>query len=377
MRSLLSPDRNTVWLIVVFAFALVPRAQAEIRQINATVSAEVQEFVAGEEGSFDSAFEEYGETSSALPLMVVARLLPDEGATTNGFVANAFADFRDPSASATHNPSEFGLETTAYSRAPDVRFANRASASENRRVVFSPTELDLQNDETKRPVISSVFISGAVAVWSEDAHRDLTGLSANLRITIEQQLPEEVDPIRLFEALLTVRGVSDGTIAFDSPDDIFAIMGGPELIAATADFTEDQLLEELAGLGNVYLVLIPEQELLYMYDAVAGVEFDLKATVEVQASNLPGGTGVAAVFGRPFEALAHAVSETARAQTKGAATQAAVNAALADTEVTRRIEPAGAAAVSTGGSLCGAIGIAALAMTFALLLGAVGVRRLQ
>ncbi len=374
MCNLFCAHRNVFGLLILLGIVLAPHARAEVLQIDAAISAEVQEFVAGEEGSFDSAFEEFGTTSAVLPIQVIARLLPPEDAETTDFIAATFVDFRDPTASETVNPREFGLEMQVYSQGSDLSFANHAVANETRHVVFSAAELDLEEDKTERLVQSHVFASGAVVIWSQDPTRDLTGLSVILKITVEQLLPES-DPVEVFGASVTAEGTSDGSVVLDAPDGIFALLGGPELIRATAGFTEDQLLEELAALGNVYLVIIPEQSVPYSYTGPEGVEFSLKATVEAWVVNLPGGTGIGAVFGRPFEALAQAVGESVGAQTKGAVTQAAVNQALANARAPSRSEPRNIPAAATPWGACGALGVGTLAMALGLPVAALCVRR--
>jgi len=374
MCSLRNAHRNAVVLSVLLGFVFAPSAPGEILQIDATISAEVQEFINGEEGSFDSAFEEFGATSATLPIDVAARLLPSDDASMTEFLASAFADFRDPAVSGTPNPAEFGLEANAYSTDPSQRFASHANANEKRRVTFSAAELDLPENETERPVRSSVFLSGAVVIWSQDPTRDLTGLSAGLRITIKQKL-SDADPLVVFEASLTAQGAADAQVVLDPPDgEIVALIGGSGLIAPTADFTEDQLLDELTALGNVHFVIVPEQTLTYLYSAAREVEFELEADFDIEVVNVPDGTGVAAVFGRPFRNLAGVIAERAHTQTKGAALQAAVNAAMADAQTSPPNEPP-ARAVLKSQSPCGVLGAGMLGMVFALLLAAGGVRR--
>jgi hypothetical protein len=367
--------RNVIgWLTLLGLVVPVP-AWGEVRQINATITAQVQEYVGGVEGSFDSAFEDFGTTSMTLPIQVAAGLLPPEETSTNGFIAQAFADFRDPAAATSRNPGEFGLETDAYAQGPDIHFAGEAVAAETRRVVFSGDELSLLAGEDQQRVQSSVFVSGAAVIWSQDPGRDLTGLSVSLRISVEQRLPDAA-PLVVFQASLTVQGAPDAVVTLDSPDGIVATLGGPELISAVGGFTEPQLLQELADLGRLHLLLIPRQELTYFYTVPRDVEFDLTATVESRAVNLPGGTGVGAVFGRTFETLTEVIGQSTAAASKGAALQAAVNAAMLDAPASRR-EPGDAPVAASPAVLCGAMGAGTLGMTFGLLLAALSVRRLD
>ena len=218
-------------------------------------------------------------------------------------------------------------------------------------------------------MLSSVFVSGALVLWTEQTDRDLDGLVAELRIIVEREAPDQ-EPEILLEATLTAEGTTGGDIRIASPDGIFALAGGPELISATAGFTQGQLLGELAGLGRTHLIIIPGQELPYIYQAAPEIEYTLKATFEAVSSNLPEGTGVAAVYGRTFENLAGIISGLSGTQTKGIATQSAVNAAIRNA----RVEP-DAAGTTNGRVLCGTIGFGTLAMTLGLLLVAGRLRR--
>ena len=127
-----------VGLVLLAGLAYVPAAQAELIEFQATINAEVQEYVAGEPGSIDSSFEEYGATSNTLPLAATARLAPAEETAAKDFLAMGFADFRDPTESPERNPGEFGLEADVYSGEPEQSFKSSVHAIEERQVVFTP-----------------------------------------------------------------------------------------------------------------------------------------------------------------------------------------------------------------------------------------------
>ncbi|MCP4593923.1 MAG: hypothetical protein GY842_24580 [bacterium] len=376
MNHTTGTNRTILSLVCLAGGYVAWPAHAEIVSIDATIRAEVQEFVGGEEGSFDSAFEEFGATSATLPIHVAARLLPTEGASTNAFVGAAFADFYDPAVSPNRNPGEVGLETDVYAPSAEVNFAARAVATETRRVVFNAEELLLEPGDTDREVISSVFVSGAVVIWWADSLLDLTGLSVELGVKVEKQTADaDGDAEPVLEARLSVVGTAEGTLNVERRDGIFAVVGGTELISATAGFTESELLDELAGLGRVHIIIIPEQELPYSYPAEEDVEFDLRATFEAQTANLPGGTGVAAVYGRSFEELATMVAHLAPTETRGAATQAAVNAAIAESESPRGGQQTSATRLGAfSGNPCGVIGLGTLGFMLTLSIG-VALRR--
>ena len=349
-------------------------ALGAILQVDATVTAQVQQFIGGQEGSLDSAFEEFNATTATLPIEVAAELRPPEGAASNGFVAAAFADFRDPTLSTSRNPQEFGLETGAYTPEPDISFSSQAVATETRRVAFSSTDLNLGLGETQRQVFSSVFVSGAAIVWSPAPARDLTGLSVRLHVTVER-LEAENEPVVVFDGLLTAAGGPDGTLTVDSPDGIQFELGGPELLSAADGSTAETLQQELAALGDVQVLLVPDQELSYSYAAQPDVEFQLRATLESEVVSLPGGTGLDAVFGRTFETLAGLIADSTASFAKGEATQAALNAAILAGRT--RVEPDEATLATPRGPLCGALGGGTLGLSLAFLLTVAAARRLR
>lgn len=365
-------DRLILGSCLVLGLVAARPARGEIVRLEGVLSAEVQEFGGG--GSSDAAFEELGETAD-LPLQVVASLLPPEGQPITDFAALAIADLRDPTASLLRNPGEIGLETNLYSRDPEIRFTGEALVNETRGVIFSPAELPLGFGQAESPVFSSVFASGAIVIWSEEPGYDLTGLFASLQITVTQQLPE-VEPTVVFEAGITANGQSSGQISVATEGGLVAIVGGRELLSIPLGFTGVDLNQELDQFGVFHVVLIAEQELVYEYAGVPNVEFDLDAQFEAQTANLPGGTGVGAVYGRSFQALAQAIEQAVGPQSKGLATQAAVNEAMAEANGSGS-SIRGATAFPLSGGLCGAVGPVFLTGSLGLLLAAGLIRRLR
>jgi hypothetical protein len=94
-------------------------------------------------------------------------------------------------------------------------------------------------------------------------------------------------------------------------------------------------------------------------------EFEFEAVIETRITNLPGATGVAATFGRPFAKLADVVDLTNR-RGDGELVQSAVNKAQAEA-VSPTAEAPLRAASSTGGRLCGALGAETAALASLLL----------
>ena len=109
-------------------------------------------------------------------------------------------------------------------------------------------------------------------------------------------------------------------------------------------------------------MLIPVQELTYQYRAHPGEEFELLASVHVEVTNLPDGTGISAVFGRDFQALRRLIEE-AFPGLDGQGTQSAVNLAQAKARAPHQAVPEQPlSAPTTNSRLCGTTGPEAIAM---------------
>lgn len=372
-------------LIAGLVTGLTAELRAEILEVHAVISASVQEFNNGEPMSSDSAFEEFGITTADLPVSVAA-LLGDP--VEQERLGQAFADFLDPTRdTGGPNPEEFGLEVNCFSLDPAASYEVAAEAEETRTIQFSFDELP----ETTRDVnvvLSNVFLSGAVVVWSLEEGRDLTGLVAEVEFTVLQRpvgLDDETDEStngqgsdeedsepgeEVFSTQLVLLGQPDGEVVLEGAGPWEGILGGLDLFFDGAvDLSDQDLVAEIVGLtvdtlGEFHVLLIPDQVLGYLYEASPGEPFELEAKFRTRVVNLPGGTGVAAAFGRPFTGLKDVLDGTSGLNS-GASVQSAVNAAQVLAQPSTATNPARASGASAGGStaLCGAMGFEALALS--------------
>jgi hypothetical protein len=351
--------RRTRLVGIVLAVGIVPRAASgELIRLHVLLESRTQEFIAGEPVSSDNATPVPVDdpTSRDFPVQVTSHL--ERPTVTGELVAAAqgFADVNEPDLAADANPEELGLEADAFSIDPEIAYQVTASAVETRTILLTPGELG-SGPGVEREVESRVFLSGAILVWSLEEGRDLTGLSAEVRFTIDQIRDGDADGVNVFSASMGVRGLPDGEVEAVSEGVATFEFGGPETIL-NPDEPDPQLEEYLGILGSTHVMLIPDQEIAYTYQAEAGEEFDLRATFEVELVNLPDGTGVSAVFGREFEALADMINE-AIPEVDGGAVEAGVNLAQASATV----PPAtGGRSSRSSGTLCGALGFEALGM---------------
>ena len=341
-----------------------PAVRAEVLQINASIETSVQEYSKGEEASFSVEYGVLGETAPDLPLEVTAALgyfLEETGGSHGG---QAIASFADPTLSETPNPQEFGLEVVCFSGEPATHYEVFAKGLEVREVLFDPVELGVPTLGDENLVNSAVFISGAIVIWSEGASPNLAELSAEFEFEVVQDLGDlatngaEV----VFTTSVFVDGDSNGEVAVTQFGAIGSLLGGPEVLLEADGPDIDAIVAELEAVGRVHVLLIPEQTINYPYFARAGEAFELQAEARLEALNLPSGTGVAAVFGRPFVQLGAAISPVLPPGS-GARVQAAVNRAIRKAEIPAD-EPA--ASIPAAG-ICGVLGAEApLGMALAL-----------
>ena len=304
--------RFQVWICLCAACTLGPSAQGAIIDIDAAVSTTVQELIDGAPGSVTSDAEQLDGGFSDLPLLASGDLVSTDLEGVLVSMGQAFSGLEDPTRLKQPNPEEFGVEVECYSNADSVSYSVISSASESRTVVFTtagsslaPPEIDFGLG-SRRTVESRVFLSGAIIFWSTDAELSLDDMLGELTVTVTRDDTGAV----LFETALTVAGdgvenvepVSSGPIRFD-------ILEVEDLTQEGLDQETVAALEELAGTGTLVIIAIPQQEHAYTYTVTADQPLVITATMSTRARNIPGGTGVAATFGRPFENLADFIEQ--------------------------------------------------------------------
>ncbi len=331
---------------------LASAGMAAVLDLSAMVESTLQERVSGGGGSSDSAFEEYPGTATTLPMearSALTRFGSSEQVVAAG-VARAL--FNDPRLSDQATPQDFGIDMALSSNDPATSYSARARSKEDRTVQLSPGEL-LQTAGTEVGLRSQFYLNGAVVVWASSPTADLTGLEAVVTLRVVQQRADESQQTVL-EASVRVTGAEAGQVN----------------LQAEGAIGEDNLVSlDLAGvlgaidgaeIQRLQVVVFPNMVLNYSYAAAVGETFTLNAELDVQAANLPGGTGVAAVFGVPFEALGQVVGDVID-ETTGAALQGSIGAAIA-------AAPAPAVPLTGRVSLCCfPFGLAAMVLVIGLL----------
>ncbi len=338
------------WAVLL---ALASSAAAEIVSISASADAVVREFVGGAAGDEVAASDTFPGTADELPLQVFARLLSTH-AEAAGAVA---AQFADPTELNQPNPEEFAVNLALFSADPSVYFEGEATLVEVREVVFNPGEV-FAAEGTTVPVIGRFFLDGAMAIYARTGVSDLAGASVRLNITITQVTSEASQTV--FSGSLEIAGSSDGQAA----------------VAASGDIPTDALiLSDLSGVadefGTFRVLVLPNLEIDYEYEAVVGETFELRATVEMDGASPdggPGGVGVAGLLGTPTDAIAEVI---------GATQGSDLAQRTIDAMDQERDDPSGVPAFDVPGlDVCGPVGFGSSAALMSLaLLGAAGRRR--
>ncbi len=340
---------------VVFVF-FAATALGEIVETTATVSATSQELMDGEPASVTASSDELLPDASNLPLTASAELTSTDLDGELIAMGLSFSDFDDPTRLDQPNPEEFAIEAACYSDDAGVSYFVESVATETRVVRFGADELDFATSPTQE-VQSSVFLSGAIVVWTAAEVADLSAMDGVVAISVTLD-DDEV----LLETSVTIRGDADGSIATDTSGAIVATaVSVAELVAFGLDETSAAALASIESSGTLILLILGAQEHTYTYTVEQDLEYTLSATLSATLSNAPGGTGMAAALGRPFSNIA-AFVETGLVGTTGDSVESAINKAIAQQDIPNPEIDGDGSGVSASPSLCGAMGLEALGL---------------
>lgn len=340
--------------IAATAWAVCP-AVGEITSIRGSVTAELWELGASQPDRQAQAGESYPETSDTLPLQARVRLIAvDEEAA--GSLAVQFAD---PRTVVGPNPQDFALNLALSSISPDVSYRARGIMQEIRGVRFSPGELGPEPVGATVALEGQLFLDGVLAVFAGEDVTDLTGVSLTLRVTIVKEVEGAADQT-VFAGALQVTGGEDRQV------DATASGHFPTGAVVTTDLSA---IDEELSVFRVFV--LPFLTIAYAYDAPVGEPFSLRATVEVEAANIPGNVGVSAILGTPIDTLEDVISLTLGEASAGKMITALEEERAAPTGDPAFAEEVGQPPLWPLSSLCGLFGVETAAGMLAL----VGLRR--
>ena len=317
-------------------------ALAEITLIGGIVEATLKETRFNIDGDSDEVFEIFPGTASSLPIRVVASLTAPGGEIA---AAKAAAQFADPRDLDQPNPEEFAINLALNSATFNTRYEARIRTEELRNIVFRAGELgDAVEGETVL-VVGRLFLDGALAIFAVDPVRDLLGAQVTLSVRVVQET--DVADLTVFAGSVEINGGASGTATVSASGQVD---------------TTTLILSDLASVsddfGAFHVLIIPNLDIAYSYDASIEAPFKLRATVEVSATNLGGGVGIAALVGAPADALESVIGTT---------TGQAAAGKMSTTLALERANPTGVAAFPTLAPpaaplppLCGLFGIEAI-----------------
>lgn len=287
-------------MIVLAVVMPMGTSRAEVLDVRGRISSEVTEQVDGQIGSTDRAFEDLPQTLAVFPIEAVAGLGDFTGEQGSSSGGRGVASLSDPQSAMQRNPGELGLEAEAFSIDPSVAYDAAADATEVRRIVFTAQELE--TDQPRRVVSSSVFLRGAAVLWTRQPGRDLTGMSVSFDFRIIRDTGTNGGEV-VFETGFEAVGSTGSAVVVTRGRDLTIQTGPPSILVDRLGDVVAPQADALGQIGDVQLVLLEPQELFYTYEATAGEPFELRAETRVRAVNLADGTGAGIALGRPFASL--------------------------------------------------------------------------
>ena len=332
---------------ILAACCLAMPVGAAVIDATATATADVHEVVQGVAGPGDAAELTFPENT--LPLQVIARhVIPEE--TAAGLIA---AQFSDPNTALTDDTDQFAIDLALSSVASDASHQARGAAEEARQILYSVGELGSQAEGETVPLRGRLFLDGALAIFAETDVVDLTGVRVSFHVTVEKEAAGATETV--FDGALELTGGPNRQVNTTVTGDF------PRLGIFNADLTGVD-----PDLAVFRAAVFPGLVVNYNYDAVVGQPLTLRAKVGVDAANVPGGSGVAAVIGTPVEALQDVISRT-----RGSATAQKMTTALTQERQSPTGTPLATAQTSNTApcpclSACGLVGFEAVAGLVAL-----------
>jgi len=288
METLHSTRR--AWAVVGIWLMFGSPGWAVVDTLDATVTAQVEEYLGSQIINSDFAFENLDETTGNLPLMVEAGFL-DSDDTEEVAGAMATTTFNDPRLSEKPDPDEFGIDVAAFSQSLLLSYSGWSNSTETRSIVFESGEIGEPNG-TDLQVRSYFYVDGVLVIFSDDWVTDLSGTTSEVSLNVKQQRAGQEDFTTVLEASLTLTGQEDGSITVTTDGEL-----------EPANIVQIDLSELVTDLGMLHLVIIPDIAIPYLYPAEVGETFTLVAEIEGKVRNQPG-TGASVQLGVPFLELA-------------------------------------------------------------------------
>lgn len=253
--------------------------------LDATVSAEVKEYLGSSVVNVDFAFKDLGQTTGNLPLLAEAQLKQSTDPLDLSGAA-VTASFSEPNLSTLPDPNEFGLVAAGLSLTAGVSYSGQGESYEARRVTFLASEIG-EPAGTALEAHSHFFLDGIIVVWSRTSSVDLSQTVADLSVTVDQVRGPDGPPTRVLSASLALAGQSDGTLVLTTEGSLSPL-----------NVLQLDVTSSVVDVGVARVLVLPEIAIPYSYSASVDEQFDLTARVHGSFAN-QSGTGVAILIGVP------------------------------------------------------------------------------
>jgi len=326
-------------------------SEAAVTGGSARVSTVVQELIDAVPASVTSETDEAELLTGTFPASASGELVSVD--LHNLLIAQGYglARLDDPTLRQQANPEEFRLEAACYSNADNVGYIVESTAIQQRQILFT-AETDPEvvfNGNAARTIESTVFLSGAVMVWVTTPSADLSGLEGEVAVSVM-----DGDENTLFEGSISLVTSGATEPAFTTTGPISVTVMSLDDVAA-ADQVDDETLtalKQIDAAGSLLLLAVREQAHTYRYDVVTDTAMTLTARMSLHLRTPPGGVGLAATLGGPFEDLADFVADGI-SDVNGTGVERAINAAAGLTAPPASPTPASP-------RLCGVFGFEAM-----------------
>jgi len=327
-------------------------SQGAVTGGSARVSAVVQELIDASPASVTSESDEADLLTGTFPASASGELVSVDLGGVLVSQGYGLARLDDPTVLQQANPEEFRLEAACYSNADNVAYIVEATAVEERRILFATgADPGVVFDGTgTRSIESTVFLSGAVILWATTPSADWGGLEGEVTVSVMDTSDENT----LFASSISLvtSGVAEPTFTTTGPIDVTILSLDDLAASGELDAATQSALSEIETSGSLLLLAIKEQAHTYRYDVVRDTASTLAARMSLHLRTPPGGVGLAATLGGPFEDLAGFVADGISGVNGGGVARA-INAAagLADPPTSP---------VPTSPRLCGVFGFEAI-----------------
>lgn len=276
--------RAGVLVTVVVFVGLGPAwASAKVLSTSGTANVSLNQRVSGQSNVVsDSATLDPNATK---PAQVVVRQI----ASANDAAGLIAAQVAPPVASG-ERPEDFAINLALSSITPDIAHTAEGTVEQVREIVLEPNDVRGAAVGSTVSVRGRVFVDGALALFAGREASDLSNSAAGLRLIVTREVGEQKTTV--FDGRLSLRGAA----------------GGDAQPLTQGDFPQRGVfLTDLSAvdpeLSAFWVLVFPDMQVSYMYDAVVGQAFKLRANLQVTAEGQPNDVGCAAIIGTPFQSL--------------------------------------------------------------------------